>query len=172
MSERPLTGEPLPLDLLNTTWNGSAGLVDFLASGDGVRAFSLQHGVIVDTDVSAVTASLRQARQAIRTLLTDRADADLTSVRRLLQSARVSADAQGITLHAEPEAHLLAVRAVHEAVELLHDKAERVRSCAHPSCVLWFLDTTRSGTRRWCSMATCGNRTKAKRFAEARRSES
>jgi predicted RNA-binding Zn ribbon-like protein len=29
--------------------------------------------------------------------------------------------------------------------------------------VLWFHDTTRSGTRRWCSMTACGNRLKARR---------
>jgi predicted RNA-binding Zn ribbon-like protein len=29
--------------------------------------------------------------------------------------------------------------------------------------VLWFYDTTRNGTRRWCSMAICGNRAKAHR---------
>ena len=32
-----------------------------------------------------------------------------------------------------------------------------------PACVLWFYDTTRNGTRRWCFMAICGNRAKAHR---------
>jgi predicted RNA-binding Zn ribbon-like protein len=27
-----------------------------------------------------------------------------------------------------------------------------------------FLDSTRNASRRWCDMAACGNRTKAKRF--------
>jgi len=35
--------------------------------------------------------------------------------------------------------------------------------CQNPACVLWFFDTTRNGTRRWCSMAVCGNRAKARR---------
>jgi predicted RNA-binding Zn ribbon-like protein len=32
--------------------------------------------------------------------------------------------------------------------------------------LLHFYDTTKSGTRRWCSMAVCGNRAKAARHYE------
>ena len=35
-----------------------------------------------------------------------------------------------------------------------------VKHCEGPTCVLHFLDTTRGGRRRWCSMAVCGNRAK------------
>lgn len=38
--------------------------------------------------------------------------------------------------------------------------ADRVRRCANRECVLHFHDTTRGCRRRWCSMATCGNRAK------------
>jgi predicted RNA-binding Zn ribbon-like protein len=37
-----------------------------------------------------------------------------------------------------------------------------VRRCQGEGCSLFFHDTTKSHTRRWCSMATCGNRTKVK----------
>lgn len=50
---------------------------------------------------------------------------------------------------------------------------ERVRSCeAHlgGECNWVFFDDTRSRTRRWCSMDTCGNRAKARRhYARAKR---
>lgn len=36
----------------------------------------------------------------------------------------------------------------------------RVRPCAGEHCAAWFLDTSRPGTRRWCSMDTCGNQAK------------
>jgi len=36
----------------------------------------------------------------------------------------------------------------------------RVKQCEGPGCVITFLDKTRAGTRRWCSMAVCGNRAK------------
>ena len=35
-----------------------------------------------------------------------------------------------------------------------------VKACERPACTLLFADQTRSRARRWCSMATCGNRAK------------
>jgi len=43
---------------------------------------------------------------------------------------------------------------------LLEADPLRVRACASPGCALWFRDTSRNGSRRWCSMARCGNRAK------------
>jgi predicted RNA-binding Zn ribbon-like protein len=42
--------------------------------------------------------------------------------------------------------------------------AERLRSC--PRCGWLFLDTSRGGQRRWCSMRVCGNREKVSRHRE------
>ncbi len=39
----------------------------------------------------------------------------------------------------------------------------RVRMCGN--CVLHFLDTSKKGTRRWCSMQLCGNRLKVAAYA-------
>lgn len=36
----------------------------------------------------------------------------------------------------------------------------RIRDCAGPNCGAWFLDSSRPGTRRWCSMDRCGNQAK------------
>ena len=44
---------------------------------------------------------------------------------------------------------------------LCHADLGRVRRCAHPACVLYFLDGTKNGARRWCDMRTCGNRANA-----------
>jgi len=35
-----------------------------------------------------------------------------------------------------------------------------VKRCANPSCSLYFYDTSKNHTRRWCSMETCGSRVK------------
>jgi predicted RNA-binding Zn ribbon-like protein len=40
-------------------------------------------------------------------------------------------------------------------------RADRLRPCASPRCGAWFVDTSKGGRRRWCSMARCGNREKA-----------
>ena len=49
-----------------------------------------------------------------------------------------------------------------DAAELLGtDLRERLRICPGPGCRGRFLDDSPAGRRRWCSMATCGNRNKA-----------
>ena len=45
-----------------------------------------------------------------------------------------------------------------------------VKICQHPSCILYFYDTTKNHARRWCSMATCGNRMKATTHYQRKRS--
>jgi predicted RNA-binding Zn ribbon-like protein len=46
------------------------------------------------------------------------------------------------------------------AETLSSDNLGRLRKCASDQCILWFLDTSKNGQRRWCSMETCGNRHK------------
>lgn len=46
---------------------------------------------------------------------------------------------------------------------LILAELERVRRCADPRCGRVFQDETKNGRRRWCDMATCGNRAKAAR---------
>lgn len=48
-----------------------------------------------------------------------------------------------------------------DAIDLLSGPlAGRVRECAAPDCALLFVDASRPGRRRWCSMDGCGNRAK------------
>lgn len=35
---------------------------------------------------------------------------------------------------------------------------KRLRKCKNPDCVLFFYDTSKSGTRTWCSLDICGNK--------------
>ena len=49
-----------------------------------------------------------------------------------------------------------------------HADPRRIRRCAHPECVLYFLDGTKNGTRRWCDMRTCGNRANAAAYYRRR----
>lgn len=51
------------------------------------------------------------------------------------------------------------------AIDLLTSElVQRVRVCGDDACAWLFVDTTRSGTRRWCDMKICGNRNKVRRF--------
>ncbi|RKT51725.1 CGNR zinc finger domain-containing protein [Saccharothrix australiensis] len=66
--------------------------------------------------------------------------------------------------------HLLATVA-RDAVELLTGPyAHRVRTCAAEDCHLIYVDISRPGRRRWCSMEHCGNRHKV-RTLRARNAE-
>jgi predicted RNA-binding Zn ribbon-like protein len=50
------------------------------------------------------------------------------------------------------------------AADLLADpRRHRVRKCANSLCGWLFVDESKGGNRRWCSMAACGNRAKARR---------
>lgn len=66
----------------------------------------------------------------------------------------------------EPE-DLLAPVARAAAELFAHEDCTRVRKC--DQCVLHFLDVSKKGTRRWCSMRLCGNRRKAAAFAARQR---
>jgi predicted RNA-binding Zn ribbon-like protein len=50
-------------------------------------------------------------------------------------------------------------------VELLGSSGgERLKLCEGAGCSVFFLDSSRAGERRWCSMAACGNRAKLAEF--------
>jgi predicted RNA-binding Zn ribbon-like protein len=58
----------------------------------------------------------------------------------------------------------LVIPVVESAVDsLVRGELSRIRGCADRRCPRVFYDTTRSRTRRWCDMTTCGNRAKAQR---------
>lgn len=60
--------------------------------------------------------------------------------------------------------HALAAVARDAAQTLGGDLASRVRKCGRAYCSIFFLDDSPTGQRRWCSMASCGNRMKVARF--------
>jgi len=70
-----------------------------------------------------------------------------------------------------PSGTQLLATVARDAVELLTGPyAHRIRSCAADNCELVYVDTSRPGRRRWCSMEHCGNRHKV-RALRARQTE-
>ena len=60
---------------------------------------------------------------------------------------------------------------VRAAVDLLLEgDPGRIRTCGNPECGWFFYDTSKNGSRRWCSMASCGNREKARNHYRRSRS--
>jgi predicted RNA-binding Zn ribbon-like protein len=63
----------------------------------------------------------------------------------------------------EPRQVLASVAA--SAADLLcYGNLDLIKRCEGEGCVLYFYDTTKNHSRRWCSMAGCGNRAKASAF--------
>jgi len=60
-----------------------------------------------------------------------------------------------------------------DAIDLLSGPlGHRIRVCAADGCTLLFVDASRPGTRRWCSMERCGNLAKTRTHRAATASAS
>jgi predicted RNA-binding Zn ribbon-like protein len=63
----------------------------------------------------------------------------------------------------------LALRAILAWDALAKTSSGRLRACANDECRLFLIDRSRAGSARWCSMAICGNRMKARRHYQKAR---
>lgn len=62
---------------------------------------------------------------------------------------------------------------IHSIIQSLDTiPTQRIRKCEHPECCLYFIDTSKSQKRRWCSMELCGNRKKAAEFYARKKKKS
>ena len=59
-----------------------------------------------------------------------------------------------------------------DAVVLFGDLAQRarLRRCEHPRCRVIFYDDSRPGLRRWCASNRCGDRIRARKYRDRKRS--
>jgi predicted RNA-binding Zn ribbon-like protein len=166
---RPLTTEPLSLDLVNTEWIQDGARRDLLAEPGGIGIWLRAAG---HAGAPVDPTALRAARAAIRAAATDPADAaELNAVLahgRL--AARLGAAGPERVLEVD-EGWRVPWLAAHDLLELLRAGPDRVRRCANPECILHFYDASRGGRRQWCSMAACGNRAKARRHYERAREQ-
>ncbi|GAA0951650.1 CGNR zinc finger domain-containing protein [Actinocorallia libanotica] len=177
MDPRPLTGEPISLELLNTRWPQDGEPQDLLSSLDGLAIWLASPTVAselgehpVHADEPTLAALLR-ARDALAELLADPANTAAADAVLARGRLRLTASPQGPAerLELDDPAYYPAWTAVRDYLRLVGDRPDRLRKCAHDACVLHFFDTSKNGTRRWCSMAACGNRAKASRhYARAR----
>ena len=60
----------------------------------------------------------------------------------------------------------------HSAADLLVSAdLDRLKACDADNCIYLFVDSSKSGRRRWCDMKICGNRHKARRHREKLRAK-
>ena len=181
------TGNHPAADLCNTEPVIDGGRVELLPDYHSVVSWADAAGVATPAD--PVDATPREAARTLRFVRRLRAglraalDPTTAGPAALQALDAVLRDAPG-ALHAErssgrvvvslaastPGAQLRLDIAAATMDIFRHDPG-RVRRCAGPTCVLLFLDVSKSGRRRWCDMAVCGNRAKvAAHHARARRS--
>lgn len=102
------------------------------------------------------------------------ASSDVGGLASVLDRARLrpAVSPAGVTwgLEAAPGEEL-AVRVVLAWSRVTAELPGRLRPCANDACRLFLVDHSRPGTARWCSMAVCGNRMKARTHARKRRDE-
>ncbi|MHC0430197.1 CGNR zinc finger domain-containing protein [Streptomyces sp. O3] len=173
---RPLTGEPLAIDLLNTRWIDGTGRHDLLDSVDGLAVWLAGEAVresLGDRPVPVDQGTLDQVLQARAAL--DEAVASpgrptaaaVKAVNAVLTHGWVrhvlDADGPGTAVEMDTPGRLPGWAAVADYLRLLADRPDRIRACGNQDCILHFYDVSKNGTRRWCSMAGCGNRAKAQR---------
>lgn len=65
-----------------------------------------------------------------------------------------------IHAHFTEPGHLLLPIAESACDLLCYGDFSRIKKCENGACVLFFYDTTKNHSRRWCSMSACGNRMK------------
>ena len=171
------------LDFLNTEWPTPNGKEDFFETDEDVFTWLHQAGLASQGVTEArPTGGLLRAARALRAVLRSLVESrksgkhpDFSDLNAFLTAAEshpqlVWTKSKAVVLETvrstETPEQILAPVALKAAELFSTADFRRVRRCGEETCVHWFLDTTRPGRRRWCSMATCGNRLKVKSYRQ------
>jgi predicted RNA-binding Zn ribbon-like protein len=156
-----MTDEGFLLALLNSTPVIDGRPADDLADPARARAWLASAGGL---GADAELRHVRNARQALQAVVRQQQPPDiLAPVLRGVTMVPALAGGQVTWTLRAPEERLLAVRAVLAWDALARHSPGRLRPCANDECRLFLLDRSKANTARWCSMAACGNRMKARR---------
>jgi predicted RNA-binding Zn ribbon-like protein len=171
-----LIGGRLILDFLNTAdWSVDGVVLDekIQATTDldiWMDALGLAGGASKVSN--AELGALRQFRTSVRKIFItclNGGEAETDALLELNQAARsiskdlLRGDSSKGTVFGDsaPLREILAVSAIATLGE--SRDLERIKLCPGHDCGWLFLDETKNGRRRWCTMETCGNRAKANR---------
>jgi predicted RNA-binding Zn ribbon-like protein len=152
------------------TWAGSVGLLD------SARTAALRACAVHRTrDATALLERARRFRAALYPLLltppSEKAPAIVDEeLKEAAAALRLSRTGSVFAWDIEPSVGLelpLLATAWSAASLLTSPDLRLVRACPGRGCGWLFLD--RRGRRRWCTMAVCGNRQKARRFSSRHR---
>ncbi|WP_405557865.1 CGNR zinc finger domain-containing protein [Streptomyces sp. NBC_01171] len=155
------------LDLLNSRPLVDGREQDALADPAEGRRWAREHG---GDGSLAELALLREARDVLREIVGGECSPE--ALKPLLdgvqQVPEVGQEGLRWTLRTAPHARL-AVEVILAWADTEERMPGRLRPCANSECRLFLLDRSRANRARWCSMAVCGNREKARRHYERTR---
>ena len=172
----PFRSGRLCLDLSATLGGRYRGGVERLGSTEDVRRWLRASGLcprpasVKDHHVDAA----RGLREAIYRLAHPKkkpSAADVATVNRWAGlpplAPKLTVDG---TVHFRGSVEAALSTVARDAIDLLTGPlARRIRECARPDCSLLFVDASRPGRRRWCSMERCGNRLKTAAYRRRQR---
>ena len=165
--ERP-ADEKLLLDLLNSTPVIDGVQHDELDRAEAGRRWLADHGQPATTEEWRSALGARSALQDV--VRGDETPAALAPfVDGVLYRASLVDDGVRWT-PGLPHGRTTAARAVLAWDALRVSSPGRLRPCANPDCRLFLIDHSKPNSARWCSMAVCGNRMKARRHYQRNRS--
>jgi predicted RNA-binding Zn ribbon-like protein len=179
------------LDLINTLVLTDGALADQLPTADAAVGFFTGHDLAHESDLysqarregDAWLRRIREARAALRELWDAQVEGRAPDARALRTLNALLDRRPRVELRATPAGVEVAhrhpkddptgealARTAEPLVEAISTgDVARFRICANDGCRWVFEDTSRAGHRRWCDMATCGNRAKVRRFRSRRR---
>lgn len=158
--------EALLLAVLNSRPVVHGVPTDDLAGGDKAAAWQSTYG---KTGTQAERAVIRDARDVLSDVV--RGNKDATALSDWLTEAQVrphpTSDGAVLLWEIRTDAdHEIAVRAILAWSHLQTHRPGRLRPCENDACRLFLIDRSKANRARWCSMAACGNRMKARRHYE------
>jgi predicted RNA-binding Zn ribbon-like protein len=194
-------GDAIALDFLNSIATPAETTIDWLRDGESLLSWLAQARLVPEETLENVRAQAlpdelenvagqaRSLREWFRSFvvkhmgrpLTARELGQLAPLNRLL--ARDESFSQLVRSRNEPRLVLESMRRWRSPEALLLPIAEalarfvsdesftNVKACERRGCTLCFADHTRGHTRRWCSMALCGNRVKQAAHRQRNKSE-
>jgi predicted RNA-binding Zn ribbon-like protein len=160
-------GQELLLALLNTTPTTDGVLGDELGDRAGARTWLEAHGGRGSTKE---LERIRQLRPVLQSVV--RGQESPAALAPYLKGVgyRPSVTDDGVSWNLDVAADdRLATRAVLAWDSVRETMPGRLRPCANDECTLFLLDRSKSNNARWCSMAVCGNRMKARRHYQRQR---
>jgi predicted RNA-binding Zn ribbon-like protein len=191
-------GNSACLDFVNTQVVRNGALVDLLGGFDDLVTWLVEAGIVKSRQAKEILDAFQGSAEATKTFaralefratlrrmverMADGKGVPMAAVEQIneLLGGQVGRSEMkrvrgGFEKHFRADfrepAHLLWPLAESACDLLVYRDPSLVRKCENGACVLFFYDTSKNHSRRWCSMSACGNRMKVAAYYRRMREE-